>query len=181
MSGYDIKKLVDAGLSHFWSENYGQIYPTLDGLVKDGLATKSSERHVGKRPRNIYTITAKGKAEFKSWLQGSTAAPVTRNELQLKFFLSAYKTRQALELVAAYREQQQMQLEEYTASESLLKAALDEGTKSPELEAILKISSPNSSQKRKQLEVFLLTLRHGILAVQARIAWCDEVKEYLNK
>ena len=38
MSGYDIKKLVDAGLSHFWNENYGQIYPTLESLVKEGLA-----------------------------------------------------------------------------------------------------------------------------------------------
>ena len=49
MSGYDIKKLVDVGLSHFWSENYGQIYPTLESLVQEGLATRKEDRSSGKR------------------------------------------------------------------------------------------------------------------------------------
>ena len=39
MSGYDIKKMVEVGLSYFWSESYGQIFPTLNRLVDDGLAT----------------------------------------------------------------------------------------------------------------------------------------------
>ena len=68
MSGYDIKKLVDVGLSHFWNENYGQIYPTLDQLVKDGLATKRAERKSGKRQRFVYTITRKGQKAFRDWM-----------------------------------------------------------------------------------------------------------------
>ena len=58
MSGYDVKKIVDIGLSHFWNENYGQIYPTLDSLVSEGLAEKSDGRGGGKRKRNVYSITA---------------------------------------------------------------------------------------------------------------------------
>ena len=43
MSGYDIKKLIEMGLRHFWSESYGQIYPTLEQLVKEGFAAKKSQ------------------------------------------------------------------------------------------------------------------------------------------
>ena len=52
MSGYDIKKIVDIGLSHFWNENYGQIYPSLDALVKEGLAIKTVDKLSGK-PRAL--------------------------------------------------------------------------------------------------------------------------------
>ena len=35
MSGYEIKRLVEMGLRHFWNESYGQLYPTLAALVDD--------------------------------------------------------------------------------------------------------------------------------------------------
>ena len=74
MSGYDIKKLVDVGLSHFWNENYGQIYPTLESLVTDKLATKREKRSLGKRKRFVYSITRKGKRVFEAWLREPTGA-----------------------------------------------------------------------------------------------------------
>ena len=37
MSGYTIKKLIEMGLTQFWSESYGQLYPTLEKLVETGL------------------------------------------------------------------------------------------------------------------------------------------------
>ena len=60
MSGYDIKKMITMGLSHFWAESYGQLYPTLEKLVKEGLATKSSES-TGKRKRHVFSITDPGR------------------------------------------------------------------------------------------------------------------------
>ena len=181
MSGYDIKKLVDAGLSHFWSENYGQIYPTLDRLVKEGLAKKKSERQSGRRQRFVYYITPAGQSALSDWLHEPTDSPVTRNEMQLKFFLSAYTTSRAKRLVEEYRTQQAALLEEYQASESLLRAAIEEHLNVPELEELLDISAATARQRKKQTEVFFLTLRHGILAVEGRLAWCKEVTEYLDR
>ncbi|NNE00920.1 MAG: PadR family transcriptional regulator, partial [Pirellulaceae bacterium] len=82
MSGYDMKKIVDVGLSHFWNENYGQIYPTLDSLVRDGLARKSEGGGDGKRKRNVYTITKRGVEAFREWLALPADPPIVRNELQ---------------------------------------------------------------------------------------------------
>lgn len=28
-SGYDIKKMCDSSIGHFWNENFGHIYPVL--------------------------------------------------------------------------------------------------------------------------------------------------------
>ncbi len=36
MSGYTIKKLVEARFRFFWSESYGQLYPELKALVAEG-------------------------------------------------------------------------------------------------------------------------------------------------
>lgn len=43
MSGYDIKKLFDTSLRNFWGESFGQIYPILRRLVREGLATVQEE------------------------------------------------------------------------------------------------------------------------------------------
>lgn len=175
MSGYDIKKLVEMGLSHFWNESYGQLYPTLNEIVTEGLARKSS-RSRGKRARHVFTITPKGRREFQAWLAQPTDPPRVRNEFQLKFFLSSRRApRDAIGLLTDYRRQQRELHGQYVASEHILSQAVRNGTVPRELRGVLNDGS------REQLLFFLLTLRHGILAVEARIAWCDEALQVLHE
>lgn len=183
MSGYDIKKLVDIGLSHFWNENYGQIYPTLNALVTEGLAKKAVDGSTGKRKRIVYSITPSGEQAFLQWLSQPADRPTVRNELQLKFFLSGQRpTKTSLALIREYQAQQHAVLQDYRESEAILRDALETGDYPDEIAEILSSSQNRSSrrQKAKQCRMFLLTLRHGILAVQARLAWCDEVIEELT-
>ena len=183
MSGYDVKKIVDSGLSHFWNENYGQIYPTLDALVRDGLAQKSADTKSGKRKRNIYRITPAGLDAFHEWL-AQPADPVSvRNELQLKFFLSGkLPPAISLQMIEEYRDQQLKVLEEYRESEIVLREGIQSGSYPDEVQHILTgHETPLSTeQKAKQCNIFLLTLRHGILALEARLKWCDEVIAHLS-
>ncbi len=183
MSGYDIKKIVDAGLSHFWNENYGQIYPTLDDLVESGFAKKSVDKKSGKRKRYIYRITANGESNFHKWLAQPADVPSVRNELQLKFFLSSrLPTSNNLRIINEYREQQRALLADYRGSEVELRKAIASGSYPDEVLEILeghdKPQTPK--QKTKQCRIFLLTLRHGILAIEARLKWCDEVSRELS-
>lgn len=181
MSGYDIKKLVDAGLSHFWQENYGQIYPTLEQLVKEGLAKKRAERKSGNRRRFVYTITREGTRAFRNWLVEPTESPVVRNELQLKFFLTSnLPVRNSIRLIEEYQSRQQTLLEAYRRSETLLRKAIDGGESPRELDELLAISGPTSQVRMKQLDRFYLTLRHGIRVIEARLAWCAEALESLK-
>ncbi len=183
MSGYDIKKIVDIGLSHFWNENYGQIYPTLDALVDDGLAKKSADKKSGKRKRNIYRITPEGETEFREWLSEPADPPSVRNELQLKFFLSGLlPSKISLDIISRYQKQQQEILDEYRESEKALRNAIGTGEYPEEVLHILtgREKPLSAKQKKKQCSVFLLTLRHGVLNLEARLKWCDEVIRYIG-
>ena len=184
MSGYDIKKLVDIGLSHFWNENYGQIYPTLESLTEEGLATKKTDQTSGQRRRFVYTITRKGRQVFCDWLTEPCEAPTVRNELQLKFFLSGkLPTPVSVRLIKEYQTQQQTVLDEYRRSEKVLREAVRDGLFPEELNELLGMGQQKqpSKNRSKQCQIFLLTLRHGIRAVEARLAWCDEVLKSLGK
>ncbi len=175
MSGYDVKKLVDVGLSHFWNENYGQIYPTLDRLVADGLATKKSDHASGKRRRFVYTITRKGKKAFRTWIEAPTDAPIVRNELQLKFFLSSgLPAIDSVRLIKQHQGAQRAALAEYRHSEAVLREALQNDAVSDELDELMTMTGTDSQSRKKQLNTFYLTLRHGIHIIEARLAWCEE-------
>lgn len=88
MSGYEIRQRMSQSIAHFWSESYGQLYPSLKRLEVRGLVTKRTEPGQ-KRERHIYTITAAGRARLQEWLASEPKAQPPRNELLLKlFFLS---------------------------------------------------------------------------------------------
>ncbi len=185
MSGYDIKKLVEMGLSHFWSASYGQLFPTLNRLVEEGLAARRSDCGHKKRKRHVYAITSKGRRRFESWLREPSEPPRVRNEFELKFFLSSrLPAEKSIRLLKEYRDQQRKLYEHYLESEQELLAA-DRNRRLPnELEEIF-TEGPSRSRgepgESNQNLIFLLTLRHGIRAVGARLAWCEEALSALNE
>jgi DNA-binding PadR family transcriptional regulator len=81
MSGYEIRKTVKAIFIYLWDVSYGQIYPMLARLEREGLATMEVVRS-GKGPeKKVYDITDKGRNVLKAWLEG----PETKEyELMLK-------------------------------------------------------------------------------------------------
>lgn len=186
MSGYDIKKYVEIGLSHFWSESYGQIFPTLRRLVKEGLATRREATSSGRRKRHVYTITDPGRRQFETWLREPVAPVNVRNESLLKFFLaSRLSAGEAVALVERYRDQQRSLHQIYAESELIFRQALAEDVVPAELAALMDRPDDDSSAAagadRRQLEMFFLTLRHGVLHCEARLAWCDEALERMRK
>src|SRR3989442_14232086 len=68
MSGYDVKKLIERSIAHFWNESYGQIYPILNRLAAEGLAERRRGRPRGRPERHGYSPTPKGPPELQRWL-----------------------------------------------------------------------------------------------------------------
>ena len=179
MSGYDVKKLVEAGLSHFWSESYGQIYPVLNRLVQDGLATCSVDPKSGGRGRKVYKITKAGRSAFKRWLRQPGDLPRLRDELKLKFFLTSRSdSSESIRLLEEYGEQQRAHLAMLRESEVLLETALrsrDLPDDLLELRDVLGWGETVDAPKRwNELLKFYLTLRSGILVAEVRVAWVAE-------
>ena len=184
MSGYDIRRMVEVALTHFWSESYGQIFPTLNGLVEQGLASRAVDPASGGRRRQVYRATAAGRRAFRQWLKQPTAMPRLRDELKLKFFLTSRgEPDEALRLLEEYGRQQHAHLAMLRESQTILEAAQRDGRLSGELDELKKTldwTDKGSPAQTHELLIFLLTLRSGILVTEARIAWVGEATTVLN-
>jgi len=86
MSGYDLGQTIRGSVGHFWNESYGQIYPNLKMLARDGFVKFKTERQKSKPDRNIYSITKKGQDRLAKWLAVPPQPEIPRNELLLKIF-----------------------------------------------------------------------------------------------
>lgn len=88
MSGYDMKKRMDIMVSSFWNVGYGQIYPTLAELEREGLIFKAAGA-VSKGPqKNLYSITQAGREHLQAWLALPEEKEYTKYEILLKLFFS---------------------------------------------------------------------------------------------
>jgi DNA-binding PadR family transcriptional regulator len=84
--GYQLKVDFEARTGGIWPLNVGQVYSTLDRLVRDRKVTATENRDVAQK---IYRITEDGRGEVKEWL-GSTPIDSSppRDELIMKVLLA---------------------------------------------------------------------------------------------
>jgi DNA-binding PadR family transcriptional regulator len=102
-TGYDIKRVTDLSTRFFWRASYGQIYPELRALERDGLVTARDEPY-GRRRRRVYELTPAGELALSEWLSGSDDTFDVRDEGLLRLFFGELVPReQLLELVRRRR------------------------------------------------------------------------------
>ena len=154
MSGYDIKKRFEKSLSFFWNESYGQIYPILNKLAKQGLATRSIERQMGKPDRHIYTLTDKGRKALQKWMIQPVGRQIGRHEILLKlFFGHQVSLADNIRQVEHYQELQSQELKELTATEEMLKT---------------------DHKDNPHLPYWLMTVKYGQYVNKAYLRWSKE-------
>lgn len=84
-SGYEIKSLMGRSTVYFWRESDSTIYPMLKVLAKEGKVL-SKTAFVGKKKKEVFSITEAGREEFKTWFESPTGSETPRNEFLLKLF-----------------------------------------------------------------------------------------------
>jgi DNA-binding PadR family transcriptional regulator len=110
-SGYDIKAAVDRSTRFFWAASYGQIYPELRRLERDGLIEGKDAPNGGRR-RRVYELTPAGRDALVEWLLGPTVTIELRDESLLRlFFADALPREQALQLLEGRRRGHEQYLE----------------------------------------------------------------------
>jgi DNA-binding PadR family transcriptional regulator len=90
MSGYDMKKMSDHSIGHFWNENYGNIYPVLKKLESEELVSMERQEQDGAPDRKVYTITESGREEFSAWMNRMPEPTKLREELLLQIFFGQW-------------------------------------------------------------------------------------------
>ncbi len=86
-TGYDIKSLMGRSTVYFWRESDSTIYPMLKVLAEEGKV-RSKVVYVGKKKKEVFSITDKGRVEFRAWFESPTGSETPRNEFLLKLFFA---------------------------------------------------------------------------------------------
>ena len=103
-SGYDVKRIIDRSVRHFWAASYGQIYPELRRL-EQAAWIEGDDAPRGGRSRRLYRITAEGRAALNTWLHGHETRIELRDESLLRlFFADSLPHDNALALLRGRRE-----------------------------------------------------------------------------
>jgi DNA-binding PadR family transcriptional regulator len=99
MSGYALRQAITETLGHFWSESFGQIYPTLSRLESDGLVAPDA---AGRTSGSTYRLTARGRRRLVVLLQEPIPFAPPRNGTLLRLFFGGLLGRDVCaEIVAA--------------------------------------------------------------------------------
>jgi PadR family transcriptional regulator AphA len=86
-TGYDIKSIVDRSTRFFWAASYGQIYPELARLERDGFVV-GKLAPTGGRKRKVYELTDEGRRRVAEWVAAPPRMPELRDENLLKLFFA---------------------------------------------------------------------------------------------
>jgi DNA-binding PadR family transcriptional regulator len=111
--GYQLRTEFDVRTGGTWALNVGQVYTTLERLVRDGYVTSVGSNDDG---REVYAITRQGREALAGWF----ATPVTdtdrpRSELAIKLAMAAADPDvDVASVVQAQRAESMRQLRDYT-------------------------------------------------------------------
>jgi PadR family transcriptional regulator AphA len=96
LSGYDLKRVVERSVGYFWRPARSQIYAVLPRLVERGLARRRDVAQKNRPDKQLYRITATGRAALRDWLDHAPLEPEPERILLLKLFFGAHADPEAL-------------------------------------------------------------------------------------
>jgi len=154
-TGYDLKRLFEASVRHFWSAQQSQIYQTLADLERRGWASVELVRQDDRPNRKEYSITAAGREELRTWLIQPRAEPPIRSPFLVQLFFSGELGDEDVLAV----------LEEKAEELRGVLVLLESGT----------VAQPAYAKGMPHREQFFwyLTLDYGIESARATLAWLE--------
>ena len=151
MTGYAVREAIRDVLGHFWSESFGQIYPTLAELERQGHVRRRGSKRTGS---STFAITASGTARLKKLLAQPIQTAPPRNGLMLRLFLGR-------------------QLGPEACRSLLLEAKAEAERRLAEYEAVRQELLAEEAHAEDR-PYWLLTVSAGEHTARAAIAWAEE-------
>ena len=162
-TGYDLKKIFDTSIRHFWPADQSQIYRTLARLAENGWAEMEKVPQEDHPDRKVYHITHAGRAEFLRWISGPPLIGPVRSALLIQvYFLGQLPNAEILVRFEGYA--------------SLMRTLLSQ------YEQVPGQIGPHQKDIPSPREHFfwLLTLENGISNMRASLAWTESVIERIK-
>src|SRR5512139_3056599 len=87
-TGYDLKKIFDTSIRHFWPADQSQIYRTLARLTEQGFAEMEKVPQEDRPDRKVYHITDAGRAELFNWVAAPPPLDEPRSAALIQVFFA---------------------------------------------------------------------------------------------
>lgn len=165
MSGYELKKVIDSSVGHFWTADQSQVYRTLSALVEDGMASRRTVVQEERPNLHLHSVTDNGLAELDRWLASPLRAQPSRDPFLARlFFADRLPMERIRELLDARRRETR---EEFAALEAifLVTDAAELPGDISELARVLRMA----------------TLAKGLADARAELAWLDATEQKLEE
>ncbi len=154
MSGYDLNKVFETTIQHFWTTDQSQIYRTLYKLEAEGKVSVETIIQEDNPNKKVYHITEAGVADLRDWLTKPLPdTPIREAWLGQLFFSHQVDNVTVVKVLERYI----AETEERLAALEALQAVFPSG------EARRQIARPYQFQ--------LLTLDYGLEVHRFQLAW----------
>lgn len=164
LSGYELKKLFDNTVRHFWHADQSQIYRTLAQLAQQGLAEIEVVEQSVRPDRKVYHITPQGQQALHHWLKEDFPQERSRSAPLVKVFFLGQLSDD--EILAKFNE-----------AAAIFRHILEQYRQLPPQaqEYIDRVSSP------REAYFWMLTLELGVKTMQAQLEWAENVIRYIEE
>ncbi len=162
-SGYDLKKIFDTSVSHFWPADQSQIYRTLSRLADKGLAEMEIVEQIDRPNRKEYSITPAGQEELRNWLVTPLPFGDHRNAPLIQvFFAGQLSNDEIVEMYQRVADFMRMGLQQYEEIPQEMEAYADY------------IQSP------REFFFWMQTLEIGKMTTRTNLEWIEDVIEHIQ-
>jgi PadR family transcriptional regulator AphA len=164
LSGYDLKKMFDTSVQHFWPADQSQIYRTLARLTEQGSVEMDVIHQEDRPDRKVYHITPPGREQLQGWLRAMPSAEPNRSTALIQVFFCGQLSDEEI-------------LAKFEAVAAMMRVVLDRYNQIPaQLEEYTHmVNSP------REIYFWLLTLDLGLRTMRANLEWAEYIIEQLKK
>jgi DNA-binding PadR family transcriptional regulator len=157
-TGYELKKIFDISVHHFWPADQSQIYRTLSRLNEQGWVKMDIVEQSDRPDRKVYTITETGRQELLHWLSGPPPMGEPRSAPLIQIFFAGQLS--DAEVTSKFEGFAEMM-------RSILKG----------YEEVYGQIGPYAEDINSPRETFfwILTLENGIKNMRANLEWAESV------
>jgi PadR family transcriptional regulator, regulatory protein AphA len=163
LSGYDLKKIFDNSVQHFWSADQGQIYRTLARLADQGWAEIEVVEQSQRPDRKVYHLPPTGREELHRWLAGPVPSHESRSASLIQVFFAGQLS----------DEQLLVKFEQVAAFSRAILATYQQ------IPAVIGSYTQEFASPREAF-CWNLTLELGIRSVQAQLDWAESIIERIR-
>jgi PadR family transcriptional regulator, regulatory protein AphA len=162
-TGYDLKKIFDVSVRHFWPADQSQIYRTLSRLTEQGFVEMEKIPQEERPDRKVYHITAAGRAALLSWLSGPPPMDEPRSAPLVQIFFAGQLSDAEI-------------LAKFEGFAAIIHMVLDQYSQIPAQ------IGPYQQEVDSPREHFfwMLTLENGIYNMRANLEWAESVIQRLK-